>query len=84
MICVGSQYGLQWHNGMQDIVDESIAASTPDGRPEEAEITKVETSTGLYPFLLAASATMHNLDTIYELTRRSLHIIVTSIRKTET
>jgi hypothetical protein len=60
MINVAALHGLKWENGMKEVTLENI---------NQIASSNVDTLTGLFPFMLAATGDNSDLDAIYELLR---------------
>merc|ERR1712038_71133 len=60
---VCAKHGLQWENGMEVVVLEESDADDIPGREDS--------SSGLYPFMVAATGPKYDLNVVFELTKRS-------------
>lgn len=61
---IAAIHGVQWRNGMEELVED-----------DENDIDTIDESTGFFPCMLAAIGKSNDLDSIYELTRRSPDVV---------
>ena len=65
LLHVCAEHGLQWKNGMSTLISD-IDISAFDTKDD---------SSGLFPFMLAAMGQTNDIDSLFELTKKSLHLV---------